>query len=56
MKKNILGACVIFVITVAILLMIDDVSKHKSSEYDVNADNYETVDERDFATNDLEKE
>ena len=33
MKKNILGAIVIFFVTMAFLLMLDDVSKSKNPEY-----------------------
>jgi hypothetical protein len=33
MKKNILGAIVIFFVTVAFLLMLDDISKSKNPEY-----------------------
>lgn len=33
MKKNILGALVIFFVTMAFLLMLDDVSKSKNPEY-----------------------
>ena len=42
MKKNLLGAIVIFFVTLAFLLMIDDISKSKNSQnqtvkvYDAN--------------------
>lgn len=55
MRKNILGACVIFIVTVAILLMIDDIYKHKSTELDASAVQYDHSQQQDLATNDLEE-
>lgn len=40
MKKNLLGALVIFFVTVALLLMIDDISKSKNAQLDQSTDVY----------------
>ncbi|MGM5468938.1 hypothetical protein ACS386_01555 [Flavobacteriaceae bacterium LMO-SS05] len=40
MKKNLLGAIVIFFVTIALLLMIDDISKDKNSQLDHSVDIY----------------
>lgn len=55
MKKNILGGCVIFVITIAILLMIDNFAKHRSPDYDTKVDKMEAIKKQELATNDLKK-
>ena len=49
MKKNLLGALVIFFITVAILLVIDDISKSKNSESN-NVDTYTATQQSDLVT------
>ena len=41
MKKNVLGAIVIFFVTVAFLLVIDDISKSKNPETQENVNTYE---------------
>jgi len=56
MKKNLLGALVIFFVTVAILLVIDDISKSKNSELDNNnVDTYTAPQQSDLATTDDEE-
>ena len=52
MKKNLLGALVIFFLTVAILLVIDDISKSKNSELEQNVDVYNAPQQSDMATTD----
>ena len=52
MKKNLLSALVIFFLTIALLLVIDDISKSKNSEYDQNADVYNEPQQSDMATTD----
>ena len=54
MKKNLLGALVIFFVTVAILLVIDDISKSKNSESN-NVDTYIATQQSDLVTTDDEE-
>lgn len=55
MKKNLLGAFVIFFVTVALLLMIDDISKSKNVQLDQSTDIYNAPQQSDLATNDNEE-
>jgi len=55
MKKNLLGAIVIFFVTVAFLLMIDDISKSKNSQHVQNIDMYNVDQQPDLATTDTEE-
>ena len=55
MKKNLLGALVIFFVTVAILLVIDDISKSKNSEFDQNTDVYNAPQQSEMVTTDDEE-
>ena len=55
MKKNLLGAIVIFLVTVAFLLMIDDISKSKNSQHVQNIDMYNVDQQPDLATTDTEE-
>ncbi|MCB0445229.1 MAG: hypothetical protein R2812_01610 [Gelidibacter sp.] len=48
MKKNLLGAIVIFFVTVAILLMIDDISKSKNPQPQENVNVYEANQQPDL--------
>lgn len=52
MKKNLLGALVIFFLTIAILLVIDDIYKSKNKEFDQNTDIYNAPQQSDLATKD----
>ncbi|HKK11425.1 MAG TPA: hypothetical protein VJ945_01235 [Flavobacteriaceae bacterium] len=52
MKKNLLGALVIFFVTVVLLLVIDDISKSKNSQLNQNVDVYNAPQQPDLATND----
>lgn len=55
MKKNLLSAIVIFFVTVALLLMIDDISKSKNSQLDQNVDIYNTPQQPELViTDDVE--
>ncbi|WP_299222954.1 hypothetical protein [uncultured Psychroserpens sp.] len=56
MKKNILGALVIFFVTLAFLLMIDDITNSKTPEYQNTVEVYEADEQPDMATTDLENE
>ena len=57
MKKNILGALVILFVTVALFLMMDDISRSKNPEPQVNKVEIQDQDNKpDLATTDLEKE
>lgn len=56
MKKNILGAAVIFFVTLAFLLMLDDITSngnHESQQNNVEA--FEANDQPDIAIVDEEK-
>lgn len=55
MKKNLLSAIVIFFVTVAFLLMIDDISKSKNSQHVQNIDMYNVDQQPDLATTDTEE-
>ncbi|MCB0447114.1 MAG: hypothetical protein KDD03_06315 [Gelidibacter sp.] len=54
MKKNLLGAIVIFFVTLAFLLMIDDISKSKNAEPQKSVKVYETNQQPDIVVNDQE--
>ncbi len=57
MKSNILGALVILLITVAIFLMMDDISNSKNPEPELNqVEVYEMEKQPELATNDQEEE
>lgn len=61
MKKNILGAAVIFFVTLAFLLMLQDITDNASHESQTNHDEVnvldnETNNEIDIATNDIEEQ
>jgi hypothetical protein len=55
MKKNLLGAIVIFFVTIAILLMIDDISKSKNVQLDQSTDVYNAPQQSDVVTNDIDE-
>lgn len=50
MKKNLLGALVIFFVTIALLLVIDDLSKSKNPELDQSTDVYDVPQQSDLVT------
>ena len=52
MKKNLMSAIVIFFVTVALLLMIDDISKSKNAQLDQSVDIYNAPEQPDMATTD----
>lgn len=52
MKKNLLGALVIFFVTVALLLMIDDISNSKNSQLDQSTVLYNAPQQSEVVTND----
>ncbi len=52
MKKNVLGAIVIFFVTVAFLLVIDDISKSEKSQNQENVVMYENGQQPDLAITD----
>lgn len=52
MKKNLLGAFVIIFLTIALLLVIDDISKSKNSELEQNVDVYNAPQQTDMVTTD----
>ncbi|MEZ4801275.1 MAG: hypothetical protein R2797_00780 [Gelidibacter sp.] len=54
MKKNLLGAIVIFFVTLAFLLMIDDISKSKNPPSKENVQIYEANQQPDIVVNDQE--
>ncbi|WP_353777035.1 hypothetical protein [Winogradskyella sp. 3972H.M.0a.05] len=57
MKKNILGALVILFVTVALFLMMDDISKSKNPEPQINKVEVKDPDaQQDLATTDSEEE
>lgn len=53
MKKNLLSALVIFFVTIAILLMIDDISKSKNTQLEQSVDVYDAPQQPDLVTNDV---
>lgn len=55
MKKNLLGAIVIFFVTLAFLLVIDDISNGKNPKPQDNVQVYEDNQQSDIVTNDLEE-
>ncbi|MFC4722585.1 hypothetical protein ACFO5O_09650 [Geojedonia litorea] len=52
MKKNLLSAIVIFFVTVAFLLMLDDISKSKNTQLEQSVDVYNAPTQQDMATTD----
>lgn len=54
MKKNLLGAIVIFFVTVVFLLVIDDISKSKNSQPHENVNVYEANQQPDLVILDQE--
>jgi hypothetical protein len=52
MKKNLLSAIVIFFVTLALLLMIDDISKSKNSQLDQSVDIYNAQQQPDLVITD----
>ncbi|RKE98925.1 hypothetical protein [Ichthyenterobacterium magnum] len=56
MRKKILGAIVIFFVTLAILLMIDDISNTTNSQLRENVQMYDTNEEPELATVDREED
>ena len=52
MKKNLLGAIVIFFVTMAFLLMIDDISKSKNQEHQETVKVYDANDQPDLVITD----
>jgi hypothetical protein len=57
MKKNILGAAVIFFVTLAFLLMLDDITSNGNPEPQINSVEVFDVDDQkpDIATTDEEQ-
>ena len=55
MKKNILGAIVIFFVTLAFLLMIDDITNNQSSQIQTTVKVYEPGEQPDLVTTDIEE-
>ncbi|MCK7589245.1 hypothetical protein M0G43_01530 [Subsaxibacter sp. CAU 1640] len=56
MKKNLLGAIVIFFVTLAFLLVIDDISKSKSPQPQSTVNVYEKGQQPEMVTTDHEDE
>jgi uncharacterized alpha/beta hydrolase family protein len=54
MKKNLLGAIVIFFVTLAFLLVIDDISKSKNPQAQDSVKTYESNQQPDIVINDQE--
>lgn len=55
MKKNLLSALVIFFVTIAIILMIDDISKSKNTQLGKSVDVYDAPQQQDLViTDDVE--
>ena len=54
MKKNLLGAIVIFFVTLAFLLVIDDISKSKKPQTNDSAEVLEAHDQPNMVTHDQE--
>ena len=52
MKKNLLGAIVIFFVTLAFLLVIDDISKSKNTQSQDNVQVYDTNRQPEMVIND----
>jgi hypothetical protein len=52
MKKNLLGAIVIFFVTLAFLLVIDDISKSKNPQPQDSAQVYDNAAQPDMVVND----
>jgi len=55
MKKNILGAIVIFFVTLSFLLMLDDISNSKNSEIQNQVEVYEAGNPSEIVTTDDEE-
>ncbi len=56
MKKNLLGALVIFFVTVAFLLMLDDMRSSKNSQLNESVDIYNATEQPNMATTDSDAE
>ncbi len=56
MNKNIQFVVVIFFVTLAFLIMLNDVTNNKNSEYQNSVELYKASDQSDLATIDLEDE
>lgn len=56
MKKNLLGALVIFFVTVAFLLMLDDMRSSKNSQLNESVDIYNATEQPNMATTDTDAE
>lgn len=52
MKKNILGAIVVFFVTIACLLVIDDISNSKNTEHQDTVNTYQAEQQPDLAITD----
>lgn len=56
MKKNILGAIVVFFVTIAFILIIDDISKSKDPQNQLqDVEVYDNNQQPDIATTDIEE-
>ncbi len=55
MKSNLLGAIVIFFVTLAFLMVIDDISNSKNSQKHHNVEVYDSNQQPDMVINDLEE-
>lgn len=59
MRKNILGAAVIFFVTLAFLLMLDDITSNGNQEPQINVEVYDVNAEQgkqpEMATTDIEE-
>ena len=49
MKKNLLGAIVIFFVTLAFLLMVDDITSSKNTQQQNTVENYDVNQHSDVA-------
>lgn len=52
MKKNLLSAIVIFFVTIALLLMIDDISKSKNAQLEQSVEVYDAPQQPDLVITD----
>lgn len=55
MKKNLLGAIVIFFVTLAFLLVIDDISNSKNPASQDNVEVYDDNQQPDIVVNEIEE-
>lgn len=56
MKKNILGAAVIFFVTLAFLLMLQDITGNTNQEPQLNSEVSDMSQEPNIATTDIEEQ